>query len=111
METLYGLLKIPLPDNPPLPVLSFHPDHSNTVQHILQSANISSDDFSLIHWRAEKKGMDLMECAEAVLDTRDAIVKTDNSITDASPRPFLLMTSLNEDPGKSRKVPFSFYAT
>ena len=101
-EILHGMLKIPLPDTPPLPMLSFHPDHWHTVQHILQSANISNGDFSLIHWRAEKKGMDLMECAKAVLDTRKVIEKTD-SITDGDgdPRPFLLMTSLNEDPGKS----------
>ena len=113
-EILHGMLKIPLPDTPPLPMLSFHPDHWHTVQHILQSANISNGDFSLIHWRAEKKGgMDLMECAKAVLDTRKVIEKTD-SITDGDgdPHPFLLMTSLNEDPGKSLFfVPSFFHAT
>lgn len=97
MESLRGMLKIgPLPDPGQLHVLSFLPEHRHTVRKVLQSANIS-DDFSVIHWRAEKKRMDLMECAEAVLDTRRAMESID-SITNTDPHPFLLMSSLNEDP-------------
>lgn len=106
MEILHSILKIPLHDTLQPRTLSFHPQHIHTVQKVLQSANISNA-FSVIHWRAEKKGMNLMECANAVLKTRHVMEEID-STTKGDTLPYLLMTSLNEDPSKKIITPLSF---
>jgi hypothetical protein len=52
--------------------LSFHPNHIQTVERILNRVNITAgnDDFSVIHWRAEKVGMNYIDCAKAVLNAK-----------------------------------------
>ena len=101
LKILSDILKIGhLHDNIRLKQLSFHRQHVNTVHELLKSANIHGDDFSIIHWRAEKEGMDIMECAKAVLNTRRTMDGGGGNNSGATAHPYLLMTSLNEDSGK-----------
>lgn len=104
---LSGMLKIDhLHDNIGLKQLSFHPRHVNTVEELLQQANIRPGNFSAVHWRAEKEGMDIMECAKAVLNTRRTIERGDGDDSGATSHPYLLITSLNEDSGKTSSFSF-----
>ena len=75
--------------------LSFHPSHVKTVENILLMSNITEENYSIIHWRAEKDGMDYMECAKAVLNAKYAI---ENMTT--GHHPFILLTSLNRNESK-----------
>jgi hypothetical protein len=73
--------------------LSFHLSHVQMVEKILGRSNITEDNFSIVHWRAEKKGMDYMECANAVLNAKRAIEYT----TSGAKHAFILLTSLNRN--------------
>ena len=83
--------------------LSFNPGHVQMVDKILRRSNITGDNFSIIHWRAEKKGMDFMECANAIINAKHAM-----EWTTAENHPFILITSLNKNAsmmwGGSRKI-------
>ena len=48
---------------PKLKHLEFHPQHVNTIKDVLRKSNVSDDNFSVIHFRAEKDGMDYTKCA------------------------------------------------
>jgi len=87
--------KVPLP---------FHPKHIQFVDEILQRANMTDDNFSAIHWRAERKGMDFMKCARVVADAKHAMVKKMryHKKKEANHK-FLLLSSLNEDTAKMWK--------
>ena len=101
IKSLHDMMKAgPVPDNADRRTLFLHPQHMRTVQKILQSANITNNEFSVVHWRGEKEGMDLMECAKAVIDTRRTIEEMDTARIRGG-HPFVLMTSLNEDSGES----------
>ena len=75
--------------------LSFNPSNVQIVENILLMSNITGGNFSIIHWRAEKDGMDYMECAKAVLNAKYAI---ENMTT--GHHPFILLTSLNKNESK-----------
>lgn len=71
--------------------LLFHPSHVRKVERILRRSNITDGNFSVIHWRAEKRGMDLIECANAVLNAKNQIEQ------DKGSHPFIILTSLNKN--------------
>lgn len=85
--------------------LPFHRQHVETVEDVLRKSNVltSPDDaFSAIHWRAEKPGMDFMECAKAIQSTKKSMLeKIDANSTDQGEgrrHSFVLISSLNKDP-------------
>jgi len=51
--------------------IPFHSKRLKFVDDLLQRANITNNNFSTIHWRAEKEGMNLMRCAKG-LSTRQS---------------------------------------
>jgi hypothetical protein len=71
--------------------LLFHPSHVRKVERILRRSNITDGNFSVIHWRAEKRGLDLIECANAVLNAKNQIEQ------DKGSHPFIILTSLNKN--------------
>jgi len=82
--------------------IPFHPKHVQFVDDLLQRANITTNNFSAIHWRAEKKGMDFMRCARAVNEVKHIMLHkmmTDATMKDeeSSQHKFVLMSSLNEN--------------
>ena len=90
-----------------LPQLSFHPNHIQTVERILNRVNITAgnDDFSVIHWRAEKVGMNYIDCAKAVLNAKIRMMEEEqqqqqheeggDGEVQQQQRSFILLTSLN----------------
>ena len=78
---------------------SFHPKHIQTVEDVLRKSNITDDNFSAIHWRAEKRGMDYAECAKAVLYAKHALQQKSlaHNGQEKSNHQFVLMSSLNKD--------------
>jgi len=96
LRKLFGVKQIKAPFNQ----LSFHPNHIQTVEEVLQKANIADKNFSLIHWRAEKAGMNFRECAKAVLNAKRTLLKKrfqDNDTEGGGNHSFLLLTSLNKN--------------
>ncbi|KAL7552740.1 hypothetical protein ACHAWF_017375, partial [Thalassiosira exigua] len=81
--------------------VNVHPRLVDTVKEVLAKANIGSE-YSLIHWRGENKRIDYIECAETVVRAKDNMSKTiqQQQPGDQNQHPFILMTSLNEDPKK-----------
>jgi len=86
--------------------IPFHSKHVQLVDELLQRANITNNNFSVIHWRAEKEGMDFMQCARAVNAVKDIMLRrmmsnnTNNTAQkeeEASQHKFVLMSSLNEN--------------
>jgi len=83
------------------PLSTFHPKHEETVNTVLHRENLTTPegnpirDFGLIHWRAEKKGMDYVRCAKLIAKSRDLM----SNGTETKPS-FFIMTSLNSDPKK-----------
>jgi len=79
--------------------------HVQFVDDLLQRANITNDNFSAVHWRADKKGMDFMRCARAVNEVKHIMLRkmmTNNATRkdeDSSQHKFVLMSSLNENEG------------
>lgn len=71
--------------------LRFHPSHDQTVTRILDKAHIKDGNFSVVHWRAEKSGIDFIQCANAVLQAKTRIEQ------DEGRHPFILLTSLNKN--------------
>jgi hypothetical protein len=63
-------------------IIPFHPTHIKFVDDLLKRANITTNNFSAIHWRAEKEGMDYMRCARAVNEARHIMLR--EMITHAS---------------------------
>jgi len=87
--------KVPLP---------FHPKHIQFVDEILQRANMTDDNFSAIHWRVERTGMDFMKCARVVADAKHAMVQEMRyRKKKVGKHKFLLLSSLNEDTAKMWK--------
>mmetsp|Transcript_42826 Transcript_42826/g.73070 ORF Transcript_42826/g.73070 Transcript_42826/m.73070 type:complete len:255 (+) Transcript_42826:199-963(+) len=89
--------------------LSFHQSHFQTIDCVLGSSNLVDGEFSVIHFRAEREGMDFRQCARAVLDAKHALQEmASNGTADERNHPFVLMTSLNDNPsmmwGGSRRV-------
>lgn len=100
--------------------IPFHPKHVKFIDDLLQRANITTNNFSAIHWRAEKKGMDFMRCARAVNEAKHIMVRKMMMPTNAnnatmkeeeeamSQHKFVLMSSLNENEdmmwGGSRRI-------
>lgn len=88
--------------------LSFHQNHINTVERILNRVNITgNDDFSVIHWRAEKVGMDYIDCANAVLNAKIRMMEEEEQQQQQqhddnadSHHSFVLLTSLNYNASK-----------
>lgn len=87
-------------------ILPFHSKHLQFVDDLLQRSNITSDNFSAIHWRAEKAGLNFTRCARAVNNVKQIILKrnmSSNNITETgeeSTHKFVLLSSLNEDSSK-----------
>jgi hypothetical protein len=88
-------------------ILPFHSRHLQYVDDLLQRGNITSNNFSAIHWRAEKAGMNYTRCARAVNNVKHIMLKrntsSNNNITEAgeeSRHKFVLLSSLNEDSDK-----------
>ena len=86
-------------------MLPFHSKHIHFVDDLLKRANITMNNFSAIHWRAEKEGMDFMRCAKAVNDVKRIMLKrmTNNTAMteeEESRHRFVLLSSLNEDSDK-----------
>lgn len=84
--------------------IPFHPKHVQFVNDLLQRANIETDNFSAIHWRAEKKGMDFMRCARAVNEAKHIMLRKMMTLANttmeeeaSSHHKFVLMSSLNEN--------------
>jgi hypothetical protein len=87
--------------------IPFHSKHVQLVDELLQRANITNNNFSVIHWRAEKKGMDFIQCARAVNEAKDIMLRrmmanntnntAQNKEEEASKHKFVLMSSLNEN--------------
>jgi len=83
--------------------IPFHMKHVQFVDDLLQRANITNDNFSAVHWRAEKKGMDFMRCARAVNEVKHIMLRemmTSNATRkdeESSQHKFVLMSSLNEN--------------
>jgi hypothetical protein len=87
--------------NVPLP---FHPKHIKFVDELLQRANMTDDNFSAIHWRAERPRMDFMKCARVVADAKHAMVQEMRyRKKKEGNHKFLLLSSLNEDTAKMWK--------
>lgn len=84
----------------PAAPLDFHPQLVNTVKDVLASANILND-FSLVHWRGERKHMDYIKCANTVVAAKNNMsnmVQQQQQLSlSENHHPFLLMTSLNEN--------------
>ena len=53
----------------------FHKSHFGTIDRVLESSNIIDGEFSAIHFRAERKGMNFLQCARAVLDAKWAMLE------------------------------------
>ena len=70
--------------------LTFRDEHHAKVNQHVKNMGINGT-FSVIHWRAELKGIDYMKCARAILKARDAMNKTSHA------EDFILMSSLNMD--------------
>jgi len=87
-------------------MLPFHPKHLQFVDDLLERGNLTSDNFSAIHWRAEKVGMNYTRCAMAVNDVKNIMLKRNmwsNNATESvesSTHKFVLLSSLNEDADK-----------
>ena len=85
--------------------IPFHRKHVQLVDDLLQRANITNDNFSAVHWRADKKGMDFMRCARAVNEVKHIMLRkmmTNNATRkdeESSQHKFVLMSSLNENEG------------
>eukprot|EP00984_Skeletonema_dohrnii_P004621 scaffold1634_cov118-Skeletonema_dohrnii-CCMP3373.AAC.19 len=83
--------------------IPFHMKHVQFVEDLLQRANITNDNFSAVHWRAEKKGMDFMRCARAVNEVKHIMLRemmtsnTTRKDEESSQHKFVLMSSLNEN--------------
>jgi len=73
--------------------LQLNPQLFDTVQSVLATANIS-DNFSVIHWRAEKPGLDYLGCTEHVLNVKRNI---ENTLSNDLNHKFFLMSSLDKD--------------
>lgn len=71
---------------------TFRRQHHDKVTEFLLRANIKDDEYAMIHWRGEVNGMDYMKCSENIIKSRKKMTKSS-----ASPLPFLLMSSLNQD--------------
>ena len=81
--------------------LNFHPNQINKVDRLLEKVNIVGPEnkFSVIHWRAEKDGIDYMKCAKAIVETRHEMTNIDDGEDNNNNHSqFLLMTSLNNNP-------------
>ena len=89
-------------------VIPFHPNHLQFVDDLLQKNNMTSNNFSVIHWRAEKEGMNFTRCARAINSAKRIILKnmTSNNIAETGEEEskrlhkFVLLSSLNEDPNR-----------
>jgi hypothetical protein len=98
--------------------IPFHPKHIQFVDDLLQRANITNNNFSAIHWRAkkkgsldfmwraEKKGMNFMQCARAVNEAKHIMLRkmmsnnTNNTAQkeeESSQHKFVLISSLDEN--------------
>jgi len=84
--------------------LPFHPRHVQFVDDLLHISNITNNNFSAIHWRAEKEGMDFVRCARAVNEAKRIMLHKMMSSTNATQKKeesrqhkFVLLSSLNEN--------------
>ena len=95
--------------------LSFHPNHIQTVERILNRVNITGNNaFSVIHWRAEKVGMNYIDCAKAVLNAKIRMMEEEqqqqqqeeggdggeDGEVQKQQHSFILLTSLNHNASK-----------
>ena len=88
--------------------LPFHPRLEQFVDDLLERANLTSNNFSAIHWRAEKKGMDFIKCAEAINKAKHIMLRkmglpnsiNENESEELNQHHFVLLSSLNEDANK-----------
>ncbi|KAL7482177.1 hypothetical protein ACHAW6_007866 [Cyclotella cf. meneghiniana] len=108
LNSLYTLLGIPYDNNrtksADSQVLEFHPKHEKFVDDILLKSNMTIDNFSSIHWRAEKRGMDFEHCAQAIVDAKEIMLRNISKVPEElANHKFVLMTSLNEDREKMWK--------
>jgi hypothetical protein len=83
-------------------IIPFHSEHLQFVDDLLQRGNITRNNFSAIHWRAEKLDMNFTRCAIAVNDVKRIMLKnmSNNKIAKAGDdlrHKFVLMSSLNEN--------------
>ena len=79
--------------------LHFNPKLLETVQGVLAKANILHS-YSIIHWRAEKKGLDYAACAKSILDAKQNMAAAIQNMDDGNTNqdhPVLLMSSLDKD--------------
>lgn len=85
-------------------IIQFHSKHLQFVDDLLQRGNITSNNFSAIHWRAENVDMNFTRCAIAVNNVKSIMLKSmANNIAETgeeSRHKFVLLSSLNEDSDK-----------
>ena len=79
--------------------LSTH--HMERVKILLERMGLHGDEpFSVIHWRAERPGMDYLACADKILEVRDVIIgkrqeQQPGHQQKQHQHPFIIMSSLN----------------
>ncbi|GFH59598.1 hypothetical protein CTEN210_16074 [Chaetoceros tenuissimus] len=79
---------------PETSLIEFHQRHHKKVDEILHRANITNDEFAIIHWRGEVKNMDYRACARKIIQGKSKMIQNGGDITSF---PFMLMSSINED--------------
>lgn len=63
--------------------------------------NIHDDNYSIVHWRAERKNIHYIECAERVVNVKRSIGDLlPQGTAEGNDHKFLVMTSLDEDESK-----------
>ena len=81
--------------------LAFTDRIQSLADKTLQSMNISSQEkFGVLHWRAEKPGLDYESCTRQLIQAKEAIEQSSSLIyqQEDQPRmPFVLMSSLSLD--------------
>ena len=74
----------------------FHPSLFRLADSALQLMGFgNSDEFGIIHWRAELPNMDYMECAKSIVQTKENMLSAASSRSNAAPPRFLLVSSLS----------------
>ena len=59
--------------------------------------NISTHNFGLVHWRADKENLDYRQCAEHLVRARQALIDSKLTKSVHEDTPFILMSSLKVD--------------
>jgi hypothetical protein len=72
--------------------LVFHPSHYEIVNGFLKQLGVDDNNYNVLHWRAELRGINYPACADKLVKSKDIMSQNNNSI------PTILISSLNQSP-------------